>query len=87
MQLYSALAGERLSIELVQLYQMESKILARFHANLSDIIFGDPLTIKEVRTEYLSLILHTTHHFPVLGYYFFVRKKHVITFKNLLGAC
>lgn len=71
MHLYSALCGERLSVELVQLLQVEARVLAQFNADLNDILFGDPQTIRdrEARTEYLSMVLHTTHHFPVIPLY------------------
>lgn len=65
--LYSALIGERLCVELVQLYQMGPKILASFNTDVNDIVFESPEIIrgKQIRTEQHTMIMHTTHHFPV----------------------
>ncbi|XP_032778289.2 uncharacterized protein LOC116917043 [Daphnia magna] len=64
--LYSALIGERLCVELVQLYQMGPKILASFNTDVNDIVFESPEIIrgKQIRTEQHTMIMHTTHHFP-----------------------
>lgn len=65
--LSSALARERLSIDLVQIGQTEDKQIAIFHSELNDILFGSPHIIREneTRVEYISMILHTTQNFPV----------------------
>ena len=52
---------------MVQICQTEDKQIAIFHSDLNDILFGSPHIIreKETRVEYISMILHTTKHFPV----------------------
>lgn len=56
-----------MSIEMVQICRTEDRQIAIFHSNLNDILFGSPHIIKEkeTRLEYISMILHTTQHFPV----------------------
>jgi hypothetical protein len=48
---------------------MGSKVLAIFSTDLNDIIFESPYIIREreIRTEQHTMIMHTTHHFPVLN--------------------
>ena len=78
---------------MVQLYPEESKVLATFNADLNDILFGYPHIIreKETRTEYISMILHTTQNFPVeiylkdLQYFtFFQIANQIITFQIII---
>jgi len=90
--LYSALARERLSIEMVQIWQTEDKQIAIFHSDLNDILFGSPHIIreKETRVEYISMILHTTQHFPVeilkLKNALDIKKRYFIMYQIILST-
>jgi len=63
--LYSALSGEKFVIEFIEQCNPEPLALASFQTDINDILFGSPPLIKErvIRTEYLSIVLHTTRHF------------------------
>lgn len=66
MQLFSALAGEKIIIELVEIC-LEPKVLALFDGDIINLLFGSPplMRVNETRNHYMTLLLNPTQNCAV----------------------